>query len=275
MQLDKLTVALRPRANLEAVDLGVRMVQVWWRPLVTAWLPVYLALSIVLVASVGHGFESTWAFILAHWWLKPLFDVVLLHVFSRAVFGELADGRSTWRALPALLWRTGLWSTLLLRPIPWIWWFNTMRSTLLPVTQLEGLRGHTARERRGLLARQIGATAFGLTVLMFVLQPVMFFALIGLMFMLPESMLDLARSFLFDPSEESRFFSVYAKSALWIVVVGFLEPFYVAGGFALYRRRAPRPRRRPTTPMRPRAPRTPWRRCSSAPSSARVTVFGS
>src|SRR6266566_4277444 len=165
MQLDKLAVALRPRSGWEAVDLGVRMGQAWARALWGAWLPLYLALTSAIAVGVGYALESpAWA-ALVIWWLKPLYDRLALHVLAHAVFGELPDWYATLRALPRLLWRTGLLPALALRPLAWLR-LNVMRSFVLPVTQLEGLSGKPARERRRLLARQAGGTASWLTFVM-------------------------------------------------------------------------------------------------------------
>jgi len=37
------------------------------------------------------------------WWLKPAFDRVLLHGYSRALFGETTSTRDSLRAIPSLL----------------------------------------------------------------------------------------------------------------------------------------------------------------------------
>lgn len=234
MNLDKLAVVLRPRSNWEAIDLGARMIQSWARPLYIAWLSVYLPLAIGLVFIVGYEFNLVaWVSVVVMW-LKPLFDRVILYLLSHAVFGELKNWRDAWGALPRLMWRTGLLRSLTLARL------SPMRSFVQPVTQLEAQHGKPARERRRLLARQAGGAAFWLTFTMMNFELIMAIALFGLVWMmLPEQLTEDATFFTLalnradNPSQLADFI----LSAVYISIVAFLEPFYVAAGFALYLKR--------------------------------------
>ena len=97
-------IALRPRRPWEAMDLGLAMAQEWWRPALGVWLILTVPLFVVLSLSFG----GTTLPILVVWLLKPVFERALLHIYSRAVFGDEPDLLETLRALPKLLWGTGL-----------------------------------------------------------------------------------------------------------------------------------------------------------------------
>ena len=93
MQPADIAIALRRRTPWEAMDLGLAMLQRWWRHGAMPHLVVGTlsrspagALSLGL-ASARRGRCS---FV---WWLKPLYDRVVLHVLSRAVFGEVQSPR--------------------------------------------------------------------------------------------------------------------------------------------------------------------------------------
>ena len=67
--------------------------------------------------AAGWWFERAWVALLAIWWMKPAYDRVVLHVLSRAVFGELPTTRAVFGAAKEWL-RTGLLTALLLRLWP-------------------------------------------------------------------------------------------------------------------------------------------------------------
>jgi len=77
----------------EAMDLGLAMLQRWWRQ-------VYLPLFLVVAAAAGCAWAlgtwagNIWVAFFVFWWLKPLYDRVVLHVLSRAVFGEVQSLRA-------------------------------------------------------------------------------------------------------------------------------------------------------------------------------------
>src|SRR3954465_10461200 len=87
VRLTALAVALRRRTPWEATDLGLAMLQRWWRPVYAAHALVVAPGALGLVA-LGWTFDAVWAAMLVFWWLEPLYDRVVLHVLSRAVFGE-------------------------------------------------------------------------------------------------------------------------------------------------------------------------------------------
>ena len=142
MQAADIAIGLRRRSPWEAMDLGLTMLQRWGRQV---YLPhVLFAIPLMTAAlAAGWWFERAWVALLAIWWMKPAYDRVVLHVLSRAVFGELPTTRAVFGAAKEWL-RTGLLTALLLRL-----WPDTSRSFTLPVRQLEGQSGRAEHRARG------------------------------------------------------------------------------------------------------------------------------
>jgi hypothetical protein len=224
MQLEKLTAVVRPRLPWEAVDLGFTMVRHWWLPVFASWFMV--ALPVALVLNLVFQ-DRLWLAAFITWWLKPLFDRLPLHIVSRALFGASPSITDTLRALPSLLVTTRLLSTLTLRR------FDMARSLNLPVWQLEGLRGAQGRARTRVLRKNTRGIAVGLTLACLHLEFAIYLTLYGLLFlMLPESV-ELDFISFFDPQTQLRGFAVLSN-LFALLAMSIIEPFYVAGGFALY-----------------------------------------
>ena len=126
MQPADIAVELRPRTAWEAIDLGVAMLRRWWR---AVFVPHAIVFGVVaaFAAALGAWLGKPWVALLLIWWLKPLYDRVVLHVLSRTVFGEQPRTRAVLGA-----WRewlgSGLLGSLLLR-----WWPDMGRSFSLAV----------------------------------------------------------------------------------------------------------------------------------------------
>lgn len=232
MDLERLSIALRPRNSWEAIDLGVRLAITRLRPLYAAWFAVTVPTVFILYLVCRYWLDNlVWLYFFV-WWCKPLFDRVALHVVSHAVFGDTPTVRETLRALPRLLGSTRVGAGLLWN------WANPLRPVTLAVDMLEGLRGTQARMRKTLIRRRVGGAAFLQALLYFwILQPVLWMALLAISALIvPEDMwpdLDSLRDyFLHAPM----WFSTLLYG-LGIACGLLLEPLYVAGGFMLYIKR--------------------------------------
>jgi hypothetical protein len=156
---------------------------------------------------------------------------VVLHVLSRAVFGELQGTRAVLGA-----WRewlgTGLFMALTLGRV------DTGRSFNLPVRQLEGQAGREGRERRGVLGRRVGGYATWLTFVCFALEAVVLWSSFGLLAeMFLPAKADEGKSLaeaLFGVGDEQASLFSWDDAFAYPLAVLLLEPFYVAAGFALY-----------------------------------------
>ncbi len=222
MKLDDLAVVIRPRNHWEAIDLGFGMARRWWRQLYLPWLclilPLYGVLNLLFVG-------IPWLPPLVIWWLKPLYDRILLHVLSRAVFGQVPTTGETLRQIPNLLF-TGLISHL-----TWLR-FDFIRTFRLPVMQLEGLRGKARRERIRVLQQKVRSNAVWLIVVCVHVEVFLYIGLVTLLdFAIPSEFgVNLWDLFVEkDPGWEATAFNFLAVLPILLV-----EPAYAAGGFALY-----------------------------------------
>ncbi len=221
MRLDAITVEPRPRHPWEAIDLGMAMVRQEFASVYAAWFAVALPLFLLLHLLCW----GNWPWIpLLMWWLKPLLDRAPLYILSHALFGATPTRRQFWCALPGLLTQQAV-AALTWRRL------DLARSFTLPVSQLEGLRGPVRRQRLRDLGQPGRGPAAWLTLVCLHVEIALDLALIVLVWMLIPDFVDLDFFDLFDDRR--------LAGQLWLNVVSFcglslVEPFYVAGGFALY-----------------------------------------
>ena len=225
MQLDQLRVGLRRRNPWEALDLGLVMLRQWKVPVYRAWSATFILFSLLVIALLWQW--PLWATFVI-WWLKPLFDRVLLKVFAEASFGAAPSVRDVWRALPGLIHHTGLLSGLTLRR------FNPGRSFELPVWQLEGQRGKTARLRLRVLSRKAGGHALWLLLVCVHIVAIFEFGLLSLIDLLTPSdgMPIVSWTDLFTGDSGDNLAQIF--NFAWLIAESIVEPYYVAAGFSLY-----------------------------------------
>lgn len=227
MQLDNIAVAVRPRNPWESIDLGFVLVRCWWRTLLPFWFGFLLLFGLPVYAL--SYFLPLWVCGLILWWLKPLFDRLLLFFFSRAMFGEFPGIKSIrgqfWQICKPRL----LWGLTLDR-------FNLSRALILPVWQLEGLRGKQAAERIRLLLPPAARTySSWLNLSCFLIEWVIYTSLIGLLALFLPLTESLEWSvFFFGNDENDAWWLVLCRAAFNITALGIVEPLYVAAGFTLY-----------------------------------------
>lgn len=229
MQLDRIAIRLRAREPWEAVDLGAVLLRTWWRPvygaLVAVVLPATLLLHLMLIS-------RPWLALLLTWWLKPLYDRVVLHVLAHAVFGAPPDVRDTLKRLPALLGATGLAEALL--------WgrAEAARAFNLPIRQLEGQRGSAARARRLVLGRRVATQASGVLYMCLMFEALVMISLVSLVDLATPATVDAQyglKAFFRQLMEgDASGWHVYVNHAFYVLAMCAIEPLYVAGSFALY-----------------------------------------
>lgn len=229
MQIERITVVLRPRSPWEAMELGSALVRrnagAIWKPWLALTLPVF-----ALVNALGWIFDHAWWALMAMWWLKPLFDRVVLHVLSRAVFAETPGVAATLRA--QLKWG-------LPRPmLDYLTWrrLGPARALFLPVDLLEGGDAKQRRDRRRVIGSRASGHAAALVLVCLNFEMALMFAPIAfvMMFVPPEflpqtwagAMQTLQAGF--TPG------MALAYNALAWLATTLVEPFYVGAGFGLY-----------------------------------------
>jgi len=228
MQLENIAANVRMRSNWEAIDLGFTMVRAWW-------LIIYTPLALLLATLIALfllliPYEYYWVTLLLLWWLKPLYHRLILHIISRRLFGESIDVIAALKQLPTLLFKTGLFSELSWRR------FSFSRGFRLPIWQLENLRGAARKKRQTVLLGNMHSDAVWLTIAVFCFQVILtlsFFMLIWLF--IPAYYSDDLINRLFTNQLDGIGYSVEIIAVTgFVVVMAFLEPFYIGASFALY-----------------------------------------
>lgn len=221
MNLEAITIKLRPRSPLEAMDLGIRLLQRNAAAVYIAWFAIVIPLCLALLALVT---VYDWLPSVLIWWLKPFYDRVVLFVLSRAVFGTRVGLRDIeWRSL----FGNGLIWALTFRR------FDFARSFNLPVYLLEGLKGKRRRLRMKVLQKNTRGQAVLLTaafvhieialeISLFVLAMMLFPGYGGLPF------------WEWLTGQEAPLAFTLGTDLLYILAITVLEPLYVASGFTLY-----------------------------------------
>lgn len=232
MQIERLVLRLRPRNAWEAIDLGFALTQCYWKTLYAAWFAIFVPVVLIIHLAI-YAFTS-WRLPLAAfliiWWLKPLFDRVVLHVIAGAAFAAPPTLRETASDWKKILFGSGLWWGLTLYRL------DPTRSFKLPVWQLEGLRARIARARRKILARRASTYGVLLTLSVLLWQFVIAISLISLLYLFLPNELLLYFDFwqaLFMPEKLPLSF-LYLWDVAFLLSVSLLEPFYVVAGFSLY-----------------------------------------
>jgi len=223
MKLESITLLVRPRRPYEAMDLGVRLLQRNAGAVYRAWIAFVapLCLAALTLLSVNSSLA-----VLVIWWLKPLYDRIVLFVLARAVFGEptgLRDVSAGWRSL---IGNGLIWALTFRR-------FDFARSFMLPVHMLEGLKGKRLRERSRVLQKNTRSNAVLLTVAYVHIEQALFWSAVMLLVLLVPQYSSSPLEGWFSGDEPSLAVSLIF-GGLYILVLTAVEPFYVASGFTLY-----------------------------------------
>jgi hypothetical protein len=219
---DALAVQLRPRPMYEAADLGVRLVQAHARSVWRCWWPVWGSVAVLAVAAQSiHGWLP-WTVLFV---LKPWLDRTLLFVLSRAVFGQETRFADLWHARRAVWWGQ-LLSTLTARRL------SFWRAFTQPVVQLEGLRGAALRQRlRQLCVGRRGKGAAVQAAFWQVESSLTMAVPVLALWLMPGAHVDpLLTWFTRDGGQALTWIANIALA----LAVGFVEPFFVGAGFAMY-----------------------------------------
>lgn len=228
MQLDQLTARLRPRTAFEASDLGLGLLRRYAGPVYAVWFTVTVPLHLLLITSLSPRLA-----IVVAWWLRPLFDLFVLHVLSRALFGAAPTLRQTLAATPTFL-------PIAINRLTWKR-LDPLRAYALPAELLEGLSGTAKSRRLSYLRTKAGNGDLGLIFVASLLELCAWLGLIGAATMaLPESWLDYApvRGLEGENGEQ-----VLVPQPTWLgyglfvvmwLATSLIEPAYVAAGFGQY-----------------------------------------
>ncbi len=202
MKLEDITAEIRPRSEWESIDLGLSLTRHYLSDLWRSWLTLVFPLCLVIILMCYQ--QPGWA-IFAIWWLKPLFERVVLFDLSRRLFGELPtnrDRRSSFWSQVRSLWLLILLGVVLTFSgyllhreeggeagfIVLFWltviglaFYRSMitRSFTLPVRFLENLTDSKYRKRVQLLSRRAAGAASVLTILCLLVEVGLMWSLVA------------------------------------------------------------------------------------------------
>ncbi len=228
MELERISVVLRPRAPREALDLGAAMLRANALAVWSAWFAFTLPVFVVCNA-LGVLLGLPWLGLVLMWWLKPLFDRLPLYVLSRAVFDRPPSWRETLRGQRQWSWRSTLAALSWLR-------VDSNRALRLPMELLEGAPRKLRSARWKVLRRRIVADTSLLTYGCLQFELVLFLSawLLGAMLIPHEWRADsLGDFFRHDVRDASTTWMLLAAAVAYLAMSA-IEPLYVACGFALY-----------------------------------------
>ena len=218
MEVDQITVTLRPRTTWEAIDLGFGLTRKWWATLVYCWL--LTALPIFVIASVllyQHPIIAG----LVIWWFKPLYEQLPLHFISRAIFNQIPARKELRKALPTIARR---------QIIALLTWrrFSFNRAYTAPVALLEGLKGQARQKRLRILSRRSNDGSW-LTIVCMHLELVLYLSLIILAWIFIPNQIDVELW-----AAENNLFVSWTVNLAYFAAIAVIAPFYVVSGFMLY-----------------------------------------
>jgi hypothetical protein len=228
MELERISVMLRPRVPREALDLGAAVLRANARAVWSAWFAFTLPLF-VLCNALGVLLGIPWLGLVLMWWLKPLFDRVPLYVLSHAVFEQAPHWREALRGQRRWSWRSTLAGLTWLR-------IDSHRALRLPLDLLEGAAAKQRSLRWKVLRRRIGGVTSMLTYTCLQFELVLFLSVwLFALFLIPHE---------WRPQSLPGFFrdDIHHAATLWTLAaagvaylaMSVIEPLYVACGFALY-----------------------------------------
>jgi hypothetical protein len=221
MQVEAMSVVLRPRSMWEGCDLGIRLLQSRLGWVFPCYLAVALPVFLVCYAMVGI---AAWLPLLLIWILKPWLDRSILFTLSRALFAVPTAPADVWDARRDV-WGAQFVATLTLRRL------SASRSLTQPIRQLEGLSGAELRTRVRQLSLRHRGVARMMTVAFCAAEFAVFSSLLSLeVWLTPSDGTFQWNEFLLHPAAGPVFLTTLAYAA----AVAFLEPFYVAAGFGMY-----------------------------------------
>jgi len=217
--LERISILIRPRSAWEGMDLGFALARHWFVPLWALWWVTAAPVMLAALLWLGHS-ADLWLLLI--WWLKPLYEMLMIAWLGRVLFGEPLGWRRAVRRLPSLVCR--LWPYLLWRRL------SPVRSLSMPVVLLERLAG---RHRRARLRRlREGSGALWLTLICMHFEGILWLSGgLLLIVLVPEQLVMLKLDALMLETTSGAY---WIGAVIGVITMSIIAPFYVGAGFALY-----------------------------------------
>ena len=207
---------------MEAADLGVGLCQ---RAARSVYLCFAVAVVPVVLLAIGSSEVAPALPIVVIWFAKPWLDRTILFVLSRAAFGQQTAPIDLWRAQRDVWWRQLAFSWSVRRLSFW-------RSFTQPVYQLEGGTLREAGDRVRQIRTGHAMSALMITHAFSMTEAALTLSLLSLVFWLaPSGTVPALANML--TGIVPRAFAIAVPTA-YAIAMFFVEPFYVAAGFAMY-----------------------------------------
>jgi hypothetical protein len=221
MQIENAAVVLRPRGHWEAMDMGFLFARRHFLALWLLWcataFPVFVLLHVCL-------FNYPEYVTLVFWWLKPLFEVLLVAWLGEALFNNPQPIILQLKQFPKLI-KQGMVAQLFWRRL------SLSRSFNMPVVVLEHADGDQLNQRLTTLQTTTPHSGW-LTILMIHIETVFYFSIPVLVIMLIPGEVEFDFETIFLSETDSYY--VFLENLVYFVSASFIAPFYVSAGFLLY-----------------------------------------
>ncbi|MFW2176992.1 MULTISPECIES: hypothetical protein [unclassified Moraxella] len=233
MNLDNLTVNVRPLHSFQAMDLGLMMARQWFKPLWGLWCRRMLPALLLVVGFylvkwlLPDSISLSWAWLwLLLWWLKPYAEVPLVLYLSQKLFDSEFGIDDTWQQVKQLSAKDSL--LLLTR-----YRFSFRRQLLMPILILERQTQQQMRQRLQVLSQSQNNAITWHSMGFNLIETLLYMGLLALaMQLVPQSLLeDLPW---FDWFGHTPLLIEVLLLGLYVLVISVLSVFYVASGFAVY-----------------------------------------
>lgn len=233
MQLDKLTVNIRPISADEAIDLGLNIARAWYWDLLGLWcyraryFLVMLGLLFAWFFYQGQVNVRTLIWVMVFFYFaKPYFEVAELLYLSRKLFDQ-SHRPSATKAITVSFWQA-FKLTLTTR-------FRYQRTMIMAISLLENQKSKALAERLRLLSRGSANAMIRHGLAFALIEMLLFFGAVLLSLeLLSASYLGESIFQWFDRFDVVPVWLAGLFVVVYIACVALLSPFFVASGFALY-----------------------------------------
>jgi hypothetical protein len=218
MDVLKSSFVLRERKFWESTDFAVLMFRRFLPVIACCFGTMYIAISLAVLFTLGPTLQILPALIV--WWLKPLWERIIIAPIGLLFFNPEANAKSIFVSMKRVFSIELLSSLTIFR-------FSFRSAFLSPVDMYEHPARSARKARRQWLCRGIDGQLFSLAAMFFVLDLLVFLSIyLGIMVVVSASMVG---------THDSQFKPDYIVLTLsWIAALLVTEPLYALSAFALY-----------------------------------------
>lgn len=228
MNLDKLSVNVKPLPAYQAMDLGMAVARAWYGQLWQLWWRASgVSLIIIMIVSLGLYYltqKSDVVLVLSVmmvWWQKPKFERLLLVYLSQRLFDE------TYTTAQMMHNKANLTKMTVRQHINRLG--GSYRTIAMPVYMLEGQTGKAAALRVKLLNRSQSNAVIWHGLVFYVMELVIWQVASNFLLWL----MDIGAQFNIEHQRADWIDSV-VDFVMYVLTVSVITPFFVASGFMVY-----------------------------------------